>query len=101
MGLAGLFFLAEPFVDPVRIGALRIRLVALSGIALAVGLDLGAVVFYRRGQRTAALAHGVAGLGWTLVAVGPFLGGGSLLVAGVLVVIAGALFLAGEARKWR
>jgi hypothetical protein len=100
VGLAGLLFLAEPFVSPVAIGGFRIRAVALSGVALAVGLDLGAVVFYRRGQSTVAMGHGVAGLGWTVLAVGPLLGGEAVLLVGVLVVVAGAVFLVTESRKW-
>lgn len=100
VGLAGLLLLAEPVVDPLAIGAARIPMFGLAGVALAIGLDLGAVVFYRQGQRTVAMAHGVAGLGWTFLAVGPVIGSGTLLVVGLVVVIGGVLFLAAESRKW-
>ena len=100
VGLAGLLLLVEPVVDPVAVGDARIPMFGLAGVALAIGLDLGAVVFYRQGQRTVAMAHGVAGLGWTFLAVGPVLGSGTLLVVGLVVVIGGVLFLAAESRKW-
>jgi len=101
VGLAGLLLLAQPVVDPVPVGGVAVPPFALSGVALAAGLDLGAVVFYRKGRRTAALAHGVAGLGWTVLVAGPVLGSGTLLLVGALVVVAGAVFLASESRKWR
>jgi hypothetical protein len=47
------------------------------------------------------MAHGVAGLGWTLLAFSPLLGSGTTLLVGVLVVVGGALFLVSESRKWR
>jgi hypothetical protein len=100
VGLAGLLLLAEPVVDPIAVGDARIPMFGLAGVALAIGLDLGAFVFYRKGQRTVAMAHGVAGLGWTFLALGPLIGSGMLLVVGLVVVIGGMLFLAAESRKW-
>ena len=100
VGLAGLLLLVEPVVDPLAVGDARVPMFGLAGVALAVGLDLGAVVFYRQGQRTVAMAHGVAGLGWTFLAVGPVIGSGTLLVVGLVVVVGGALFLVAESRKW-
>ncbi len=100
VGLAGLLLLVEPVVDPLAVGDARVPMFGLAGVALAVGLDLGAVVFYRQGQRTVAMAHGVAGLGWTFLAVGPAIGSGTLLVVGLVVVVGGALFLVAESRKW-
>ena len=101
VALAGVLFLAEPFVDPLSLGGARVPVSVLSFIALAVGLDLGALVFYRRGQRTAALAHGVAGAGWTLLVAGPLLGSALLLWLGVAVVVGGAVFLVAETRTGR
>jgi hypothetical protein len=101
VGLAGLFFLAEPVVDPVAVGGLRVRMVALSAAALVVGLNLGAVVFLARGERIVGLAHGVAGVGFGAFLAGLALGSGTLLVGGILVVAGGALALAAEARKYR
>ena len=100
VGLAGLLLLVEPVVDPLAVGDARVPMFGLAGVALAIGLDLGAVVFYRQGQRPVAMAHGVAGLGWTFLAVGPVIGSGTLLVVGLVVVVGGALFLAAESRKW-
>jgi len=99
VGLGGLLFLLEPVVDPVPIGGLVVRPVALSVVALAVGFSLGAVVFYRRGRRLFALAHGVFGLAWTALVVGTLVGTGWLVVAAVVLVVAGVGFLAGQARR--
>jgi hypothetical protein len=101
VGLAGLLLLAEPLVDPVSVGGQQVPMFLLSGIALAAGLDLGAVVFYRKGMRAAAMAHGVAGLGWSLVVVGPFLGSGVIWFLGLAVVIGGAVFLVVEVARRR
>lgn len=101
MALAGALFLAQPLVDPVALGGVRVAPFALSAVVLAVALDAGAVVFYRRGERTAALAHGVAGLGWSLVVSGPVLGSGAVLFLGLAVVVGGAVFLVFETRRYR
>lgn len=93
VALAGLGFLAEPFVEPVPFGTTAVPVAALSAVVLAAGFDLGAVVFYRRGHRRAALAHGVAGLGWSLLVAGPLVGSVAVLWLGVAVVVGGAAFL--------
>jgi hypothetical protein len=98
VGLAGLTFLLEPLVGPLPVGGLRVRPVALSAVVLAAALLLGAVVFYRRGRRLFALAHGVFGLAWAAVVAGTATGSGTLLVGGVVLVIAGCGFLVGQAR---
>jgi hypothetical protein len=101
MALAGLLFLAEPFVQPIPIDGVPIPVAALSFIALALALDLGAVLFYWQGDRTAALAHGVAGLGWSLVILGPMVGSGVVWLLGLAVVIGGAVFLFVEMARGR
>lgn len=100
VGLAGLLFLAEPFVEPVTVGGLRVRMVGLSAATLAVGLDLGAVVFLRRGDRLVGLAHGVAGLGFSAFVLGLAVGSSALLFVGVFVVVGGTLFLVAETRRY-
>ncbi|WP_436928500.1 hypothetical protein [Halosimplex halobium] len=99
VGLAGLVFLLEPFVGPVPVGGLRVRPVALSAAVLAVALLLGAVVFYRRGRRLFALAHAVFGLAWAAIVLGTATGSGTLLLGGVVLVIAGCGFLVSQARE--
>ncbi|MFT4923570.1 MAG: hypothetical protein ACI8XM_002797 [Haloarculaceae archaeon] len=96
MALAGVLFLAEPFVDPIPVGGVEVPVVALSFVALAVALDLGAVVFYRRGQRAAWQAHGVAGLGWSLLVLGPLFGSVLVMWLGIAVVVGGGAFLVVE-----
>lgn len=93
MSLAALLFLAQPFVAPIPVGGVEVPIAAFSFVALAVALDLGAVLFYWQGESTAARVHGVAGLGWTLLVVGTALGGGLLWLLGLAVVIGGAVFL--------
>jgi hypothetical protein len=93
MALAGVLFLAQPFVAPIPLGGVAVPIAAFSFVALAVALDLGAVLFYWQGDATAARVHGVAGLGWTLLVVGTALGGGLLWLLGLAVVIGGAVFL--------
>ncbi|ELZ28135.1 hypothetical protein C475_05000 [Halosimplex carlsbadense 2-9-1] len=99
VGLAGLTFLLEPLVGPVPLGGLRVRPVALSAAVLAAALLLGAVVFYRRGRRLFALAHGIFGLAWTGIVVGTATGSGRLLLGGVIVLIAGCGFLVSQSRE--
>jgi hypothetical protein len=101
MALAAGLFLAEPFVDPIPLGGEDIPIAAFSFIALAVALDVGAVLFYWQGERTAAMVHGVAGLGWTLLVVGPALGSGLIWFLGLAVVIGGAVFLFVEMSRGR
>lgn len=99
VGLSGLLLLAEPIVDPVAVGSMRVPMFGLAAVTLATGLDIGAVVFYRRDRWTIAMAHGVAGLGWTFLAAAPLLGSETLLLVGLLVVVGGMLFLGAETRK--
>lgn len=100
VGLGGLCFLLEPVVGPVPVGGLVVRPVALSAVALAVGFSLGAAVFYRRGRELFALAHGIFGFAWTAVVVGTLVGAGWLVVAAVLLVVAGVGFLLEQRRRW-
>jgi hypothetical protein len=100
VGLGGLFFLLEPVVDPIAVGGLKVRMVALSALSLVVGLNLGAAVFLHRGQRLVGMAHGVAGVGFGLFVVGLAVGSGNLLLAGVLVVVGGMLALAAQSREY-
>jgi len=99
VGLAGLTFLLEPVVGPVPVGGLRVRPVALSAAVLAVALLVGAVVFYRRGRRLFALAHGIFGVAWTGIVVGTATGSGTVLLGGVVVLIAGCGFLVSQRRE--
>ncbi|MFB6073609.1 MAG: hypothetical protein ABEJ89_01195 [Haloarculaceae archaeon] len=89
-GLAGLLFLLEPVVGAVALGPVRARPVALSGVALTVGFAVGAVVFARRGNRTAALAHGVFALAWAGLVAGVAFGSGTVVLGGFVVLVVGA-----------
>ena len=98
VGLAGLLFLAAPVVAPVPVGGLRVSPVALSALTLTAGFALGTVVFALRGRRLFAMAHGVFALAWALLVAGPLFGNGDLLLAGVVVLVAGVGFLMSQAR---
>jgi hypothetical protein len=99
VGVAGLLFLAEPVVDPVAIGGLRVRMVALSVVVLTVGFAIGAGVYLRRGERLIGLAHAIGAGGWGLVAGATALGSGTGLLLGFAILIGGAVFLVVETRR--
>ncbi|WP_121820489.1 hypothetical protein [Halostella salina] len=101
VGLAGLLFLAQPLVGSVRVGGVAVPPFVLSAGVLGVGFALGAVLFRRQGRRTAARVHGVGALAWLALFAGASVGSQTLVVAGVLVVVAGALTLGAEAARRR
>ena len=96
VGLSGLLFLVTPVVDPVPVGGLLVSPVALSAVALTAAFTLGTVVVARRGRRLFALAHGIFAVAWALLVAGPLLGNGDLLLAGVVVLVAGVGFLVSQ-----
>ncbi|MHC3379997.1 hypothetical protein [Haloarcula sp. H-GB5] len=99
VGLSGLLFLLTPVVEPFAVGSLRVSPVALSAVVLTLGFTLGTVVFARRGRRLFAIAHGVFAVAWALLVLGPLLGREALLLAGVIVLVAGAGFLVSQSRE--
>jgi hypothetical protein len=99
VGLSGLLFLLTPVVEPVAVGSLQVSTVALSAVVLTLGFALGTVVFARRGRRLFAIAHGVFAVAWALLVLGPLLGQEALLLAGVVVLVAGAGFLVSQSRQ--
>ena len=99
VGLSGLLFLLTPVVEPVAVGSLQVSTVALSAVVLTIGFALGTVVFARRGRRLFAIAHGVFAVAWALLVLGPLLGQEALLLAGVVVLVAGAGFLVSQSRQ--
>ncbi|WP_211226002.1 hypothetical protein [Haloplanus natans] len=100
VGTGGLLFLLDPLVGPLAVGEIRVRPIALSAVVLGVGFCLGAPVFVRRGHRLFGIAHGVFGLAWVGVAVGTAFGLGVVVVAAVILVVAGAGFLIACTRTW-
>jgi len=99
VGAAGLLFLAEPVAGPVNVGGLRVRPVALSAVSLTAGFGLGAVVFYRRGRRFAAIGHGLFGIAWAGIVAATAAGSGRLLLGSILFLLGGCGFLATRARS--
>jgi hypothetical protein len=98
IGVGGVLFLAEPFVDPFAVGGTRVPAVFLSVVVVAAGLLFGAVVFLRRGLTRVGLAHAVAGGGWGLVVLGTLGASGPLLFAGFAVLVGGSVGLVAVAR---
>jgi hypothetical protein len=101
VGLAGLLFLVQPVLPFVEVGALRVRPVALSALALAVGLWTGAAVYLRRGKRFVGGAHAVGAVGWSGIVLGTAAGNGTLLLGSVVVLVVGMVALAVESRRYR
>jgi hypothetical protein len=101
VGLAGLLFLLQPVVPFVELGTLRVRPVALSALALAVGLWLGAAVYLRRGKRLVGGAHGVGAVGWSGIVLGTAAGNGTVLLGSIVVLVVGMVALAVESRRYR
>ena len=101
VGLAGLFFLLEGVVEPVPVGRFRVRPVALSALLLALGLDLGAVVFLKRGRRLIGLAHAIGGAGFSALVIAVAIDSGTLAVSAVIVLGGGVLFLTYEVYRTR
>jgi len=101
VGLAGLLFLADPLVGPVSLGGVAVRPFVLSAGVLGVGFALGAVLFGRQGRRTVARVHGVGAVVWLALFAGASVGSPTLVVAGVVLVAAGALTLGAEAARRR
>jgi len=97
----GVLFLAEPVVDPFRVGSASIRPMAASVVALTVGFALGGVVFVRRGKRLVGIAHGIGAAGWGFVALGSAVGNGTALLLGFAVLLGGSVFLVTQARDLR
>ena len=93
IGVGGVLFLAEPFVDPLAVGGARLPATFLSAVVVAAGLLFGAAVFLRRGLTRIGLAHAVAGGGWALVILGTLGASGPLLFAGFAVLVGGSIGL--------
>ncbi|WP_254821045.1 hypothetical protein [Haloglomus halophilum] len=100
VGLAGFLFLLQPVVPFVELGALRVRPVALSALALAVGLWLGAAVYLRRGKRLVGGAHAVGAVGWSGIVLGTATGNGTVLLGAIVVLVVGMVALAVESRRY-
>lgn len=100
VGLAGLLFLVQPAVPFVRMGPLRVRPVALSALALSLGLWLGTAVYLARGKRLVGGAHAVGAVGWSGIVLGTATGNGAVLLAAVVVLVVGMLALAVESRRY-
>lgn len=100
VGLAGLLFLVQPVVPFVQIGPLRVRPVALSALALSLGLWLGTAVYMARGKRLVGGAHAVGAVGWSGIVLGTATGNGAVLLGAVVVLVVGMLALAVESRRY-
>jgi len=75
--------------------------VAASAVLLALGLDLGALVFLRQGRRLVGLAHAIGVAGFTALVVAVAVGSGTLAVSAVLALGGGIVFLVHETYRTR
>ncbi len=101
VGLAGALFVAQPSLGRVPVGGARIPAFVLAAGVLGLGFAVGAVGFWVRGQRRLGVGHGVGAVAWLALFVGASVGSGVAVVGGVVVVIAGAFFLADALRRRR
>lgn len=99
VGLAGVLFLLQPLVAFVALGPLRVRPVALSALALAVGLWVGAAVYLARGNRSVGGAHAVGAAGWSGIVLGTATGNGTLLLGSVVALVVGMVALVVESQR--
>jgi len=99
VGVAGLLFLAQPYLGRVPVGGVRIPAFVLAAGVLGVGFAVGAVGFWYRGQTRLAVGHALGAGAWLALFAGASVGSSPLVVAGVVVVIAGAFFLADSLRR--
>lgn len=91
VALAGGLFLLEPLVGGPEVGGVAVRPFVLSAGVLGLAFALGAAVFWRRAQRTVALAHLVGAGGWLALFAAASLGSGLLVTLGLAVVVGGAV----------
>lgn len=99
VGVAGMLFLAQPFVGDVRVGGAPIPAFVLSAGVLGLGFGIGAIGFARRGRGRLSAGHAVGALAWLALFVGGSVGSEVLVVAGVVLIVAGALALADSLRR--
>jgi len=71
----------------------------LAAGVLGVGFGVGAVGFRLRGRGRLAAGHAVGAVAWLALFAGGSVGSQLLVVAGVVAVVAGALFLADSLRR--
>lgn len=98
VGLAGLLLFLQPSIRTLPVFGREMPLFVLSVGVLSLGLALGAVLYFQRGQRLVWIAHAVGAVGFGLLFAGS--GVGSLLFVwlGLAVVLGGVVFLAAESR---
>lgn len=99
VGLAGVLFLAQPYLGRVPVGDARIPAFVLAAGVLGLGFAVGAVGFFARGRARLGAGHAVGALAWLALFVGASVGSQVVVLGGVVVVIAGALFLADALRR--
>lgn len=99
LALAGALFLLQGVLDWLVIGSLRVRPLALSVVALAVGFCLGGVLFLRQGRRLLGVGHAGMGAGWGLSILGTVTGSGLALLGGVGLIVGTSFFLVAEAGR--
>jgi hypothetical protein len=98
VGLAGLLLFLQPSIRTLSVLGQDVPLFILSGGVLSLGFALGAVVYFRRGDRLVWIAHAIGAVGFGVLFAAS--GVGSLLFVwlGLAVVLGGVLFLAAESR---
>lgn len=98
VGVAGLLLFLQPSIRTLSVLGQDVPLFVLSGGVLSLGFGLGAVVYFRRGQRLVWIAHAIGAVGFGLLFAASGVGSLLFLWLGLAIVLGGVLFLAAETR---
>ncbi|MWG35112.1 hypothetical protein GQS65_11540 [Halomarina oriensis] len=93
VAVAGVLLLIQPAVRSVTVFGVEAPPFVLAPAPLSLGLAIGTVGFFRRGERTVALAHGIGAVGFGAMFLATGIGGPTVLWFGIAVVLGGAVFL--------
>jgi hypothetical protein len=93
LGIGIGLFLADPFVGPVEILGIEVGLSVLAAVVFALGLSIGGVSYARQGRARLGGVHAVGALGWFVLAVGTVLSSMPIIVGGGVILVASSVAL--------
>jgi hypothetical protein len=99
VAVSGLLLLVQPVWTSVTVLGVEVPPFVLAPAPLSLGLAIGTIGFYRRGERTVALAHGIGAVGFGAMFLATGIGGLTFLWLGIAVVLGGVVFLVVDAAR--